>query len=244
MENQSRGQIPAPDFAALARALLRRGGPATLATLDPAGAPFASLVATSTSIDGAPILLLSTLSAHTRHLAADPRASLLVAPPAPRGDPLDAARLTISGRVAPQRAEAVRVRHLARNPKARLYAGFADFAFFRLEPESVHFNGGFGRAAPLKLPDVTGPPAPALERAEAAILAELSGAPERPAALAGAPATRGWKAVGIDAFGLDLLRGRAPARVDFGAPARIPADWLAGLAAAAARVDAPAQRGS
>ncbi|MBV1705286.1 MAG: pyridoxamine 5'-phosphate oxidase, partial [Hyphomicrobiales bacterium] len=162
---------------------------------------------------------------------ADPRAALLVAPPSPRGDPLDAARLTVSGRVVRDAAEATRIRHLARNPKARLYAGFGDFAFFRLEPAGVHFNGGFGRAAPLALADVTGPAAPALAAGEADILAELAADPSRLAALADAPGVKGWKAIGVDAFGLDLLRGRQPARVGFAAPATTPEAWAAALAA-------------
>ncbi len=56
-----------------AKRLLRSIRSAALATLTPDGDPFASLVAVATMPDGAPILLLSGLAAHTRHLAADGR---------------------------------------------------------------------------------------------------------------------------------------------------------------------------
>ena len=39
-----------------------------------------------------------------------------------------------------------RARFLARHPKARLYAGFGDFAMFRMAVEGAHLNGGFARA--------------------------------------------------------------------------------------------------
>ena len=48
----------------------------------------------------------------------------------------------------------VRRRFLARHPKSELYAGFADFSFWRLDVVSAHLNGGFARAADLKAADV------------------------------------------------------------------------------------------
>ena len=51
-------------------------------------------------------------------------------------------------RAAARHAEQARAerRYLNRHPKARLYAGFADFAFFRLAVERASLNGGFGKA--------------------------------------------------------------------------------------------------
>ena len=46
------------------------------------------------------------------------------------------------------------MRYLQRNPKAKLYADFADFAFFRLAIQTVHFNGGFGRSDALSPADI------------------------------------------------------------------------------------------
>jgi putative heme iron utilization protein len=83
------------DPPALARSLLRRARSGTLATLDAGtGAPFASLVSVATDSDGSPLFLVSTLAAHTGHLAHDPRASLLLAAGG-KGDPLAHPRLTV-----------------------------------------------------------------------------------------------------------------------------------------------------
>ena len=92
---------PAPDFDALslAKTLLRSVGSGALATLDAQGAPFSTLTTVATDTDGRPLLLLSQLAAHTRHLAADSRASLLLARIG-RGDPLAHPRLTLNGRVS------------------------------------------------------------------------------------------------------------------------------------------------
>jgi heme iron utilization protein len=49
---------------------------------------------------------------------------------------------------------AVRQRYLARLPSAAQYADFGDFAFWRLEIESGHFIGGFGRIQALMRADL------------------------------------------------------------------------------------------
>src|SRR5476651_1900776 len=85
------------DALAQAKELLRSIRAGALATLVPGQAyPFASLVNVATAPDGSPILLLSSLAAHTRHLASGPRLSLLLVQTGP-GDPLAHPRLTITG---------------------------------------------------------------------------------------------------------------------------------------------------
>src|SRR3954471_7883968 len=87
---------PGYDGLAEARRLLRGMRAGSLATLDASGAPFASLVNVATAFDGAPLLLMSALSAHTQFLDKDARASLLLAETG-KGDPLAHPRLTVSG---------------------------------------------------------------------------------------------------------------------------------------------------
>ena len=48
----------------------------------------------------------------------------------------------------------LRRRFLSRHPKSELYAGFADFAFWRMAVVSAHLNGGFARAADLTAAEV------------------------------------------------------------------------------------------
>lgn len=162
------------DFAPqeVARALLRSGRSATLATLDRnTGHPFASLVNVATDRDGSPVILVSRLATHTANLEQDGRASLLIAETG-KGDALAHPRLTVLGAfrlvTRDDAAEAnLRTRFLLRHPKSELYAGFPDFGFWRMEVASAHLNGGFARAADLAAADVLS------EYADAAELAEI-----------------------------------------------------------------------
>jgi putative heme iron utilization protein len=134
-----------------ARVLLRGARFAAIGVIDPeTGFPSVSRVLLGTDIDGAAVILVSNLSAHTGALLADPRASLLTGEPA-KGDPLAHPRLTLQclaesvERDSPAHAR-LRGRFLARHPKSQLYIDFPDFRFFRLVPERASLNGGFGRA--------------------------------------------------------------------------------------------------
>ena len=216
---------PGYDGLAEARRLLRTIRAGALATLSlQGGFPFASLVTVATDHDGAPILLMSGLSAHTRNLTADPRASILLSATG-KGDPLAHPRLTVTGRVrrsdpGPER-ERLRARFLARHPKAALYADFGDFAFWRLELESAHLNGGFAKAADYAGADMLTAisDAGALLAAEADALEHLNTDHADALALyahklAGEPTAR-WRATGLDPDGLDLAAGELTARLLF-----------------------------
>ena len=125
------------DSVGLARTLLRATRAGTLGTLDRnTGHPFASLVNVATDMDGSPVILTSRLSTHTANLEQDGRASILLAATG-KGDPLAHPRLTVLGafaRIEKESADEARVRRrfLARHPKSELYAGFGDFAFWRM----------------------------------------------------------------------------------------------------------------
>ncbi|MGA8170176.1 MAG: pyridoxamine 5'-phosphate oxidase family protein, partial [Methylocystis sp.] len=136
------GQDPDFDPAGLAKRLLRQIRAATLATLTPDGAPFATLTTIATDYDGSPVLLMSRLAAHTRNLERDPRLSLLLAQGG-SGDPMAHPRLTLLATAARTADPAPRARYLRRNPKAALYADFPDFSFWRADIVAVHLNGGF-----------------------------------------------------------------------------------------------------
>ena len=172
-----------------AKRLMRLARTGALATLEAEGAGLlTTLVGVASDFDGAPLFLMSTLSRHTRNLARDPRASLLLTGARDRGDPLNHPRVTLGGRVEPDPAGRAKSRYLQRNRKAALYAGFSDFGMFRLRIESVHFNGGFGRAAPLAPADVLASRAgeAALGEAEERLIAEVNAL--------GEPRSRGLRA--------------------------------------------------
>ncbi len=216
-------EAPASTFDAVivAKALLRSTRAGALATLDATtGFPFASLVTVATDVDGTPLLLMSSLSAHTANLEADPRASLLLAQGG-KGDPLAHPRLTVIGRAERSADPRIRARFLARHPKAKLYADFPDFSFWRLVMEGAHLNGGFARAAGLTALGLTTDLAGADElfAIEDSAIAHMNTDHRDALALyathlAGAPEAD-WRATGIDPEGLDLAAGDLTARVDF-----------------------------
>ncbi len=145
--------LPPPDDTARALVwrLLGQTGVATLAVLEAgSGHPLASRTSYACDDDGAPLILTSRLAAHTAALEHDARCSLLVGEPG-AGDPLAHPRITLIGRALRLSRDSAdgqraRARYLAALPKAALYADFPDFAFWRLEIERAHLNGGFGRA--------------------------------------------------------------------------------------------------
>lgn len=213
-----------PDAIRLAKTLVRTANFGALATLDPVtGFPLASRVAVATDSAGAPVILISDLSAHSKALAADRRCSLLLGEPG-KGDPVAHPRITIlceAQRLKRDEAETVLIkqRYLRRQPKANLYADFGDFAFVRLRPVGANLNAGFGKAFVL---DAEALMAPSFEptqtnQDEAMILSTINHDNAPLLASIGKrefPAERSlWQAVGVDAEGIDLVTGTASIRV-------------------------------
>jgi putative heme iron utilization protein len=213
-----------------AKRLLRTARTGALATMDE-GRPLTTLIGVASDWDGAPLFLMSELSRHTHNLAVDARASLLLTTEGGRGDPLNQPRITLNGIVRKREGDDGRERYARRNPKAKLYIGFADFSLRRLEIETVHFNGGFGRADKLTTADIlTAGEVSELAQVEAYLLDRVEAlGDEAIAKLAGGGTARPFKPVGIDADGLDLSRGGEAARVDFNAPAFDGEGWWAAL---------------
>lgn len=219
---------PVADFnaEAVARALLRTARAGALATIDRnTGHPFASLVNVATDVDASPLILVSRLATHTANLENDGRASLLLSSGG-RGDPLAHPRLTVLGTFGPVARDhrdepRLRRRFLARHPKSELYAGFADFTFWRLTVASGHLNAGFARAADLKPADLITDVSDAgdLIAAEEGALAHMN---QDHAEAIRLYATKllgaddgAWRLTGVDPDGLDLAHGDAALRLPF-----------------------------
>lgn len=119
-----------------------------------------------------------------------------------------------------------RARFLARHPSADFYAGFKDFAVYRVAVERAHLVAGFGRVRWLEAADLLLPPVPpALADHEGAIVRHMNddhadalhlyatvllGLPQ------GDGEGPGWTMTGVDPEGCDLRRGAAVARLPFG----------------------------
>jgi len=141
--------------AAIARELMGVGGPASLATLDDRGSPFASYVVIAPASDLAPLLLLSRLAVHTRNLERDPRASLLfVREPDPGSESMTAVRLTLIGRATKDADPGLLRHYVDRHPDAGRYAGFGDFSIYRFETNAGHLVAGFGRIVTLSAAEI------------------------------------------------------------------------------------------
>lgn len=214
-----------PDFdpGKLAKSLLRRSRQGALATLmTGSGDPYCSLVNLASHPDGSPILLISRLAVHTRNILADSRVSLMLDERV-AGDPLEGARIMLSGRAEEAAADKdlLQRRYLSAHPSAAGFVSFQDFSFFRIRPTGTHLVAGFGRIVDLKpeqfLTDLTG--AEDLLAAEEGAVEHMN-ADHRDAMnlyatkLLGA-AAGDWRCTGCDPEGLDMQDGQTTLRLDF-----------------------------
>jgi putative heme iron utilization protein len=138
------------DFYQEAASLLTGARTGTLATIS-GGGPHAALVTPAMGTDGAPVLLLSELSAHTRHLRANPACALLITGTPADENPQTAPRILLSGIAQRTDDPDAATRFLKTHSYANLYFGFGDFHFWRLIASDAHYVGGFAAAAPLEI---------------------------------------------------------------------------------------------
>lgn len=149
---------------ALARSLICNAKFASIAVLEPeTNYPLVSRIAVA-ALEGRahePYFLASDLSAHTKSLIADNRASILLGEPPQKGDPLAFARVSVIGTVEKITREHSgyverRAFWLSKHPKSELYIDFGDFNFYVLNIERVALNGGFGKAFEMLPEDLAG----------------------------------------------------------------------------------------
>ncbi len=195
-----------------ARRLLRAAREGCLAT-SAQGQPFASLVTPACMPDGSLLLLLSRLSEHTRHLAADPRCSVMVTGIAETANPQTTPRVTVTGVAEVVADPALKARYLAVHPYASLYADFGDFATWRIKPAGGLLVAGFGKAARVKEADLVpdADAAAAILAAEEGILLHCNR--DHSDALAAIAGSLGdWRMVTADVDGFDLASGERVVR--------------------------------
>ena len=229
----SGGPAAAPDLKSLgteARGLIRRALKAALATTgsaqEPAvaGWPANALVTVAAAGDGSPILLLSTLAHHTGNILADSRASLLIDATEGFANPQTGPRVSVTGRIARTDDPALARRFLARHPAAKMYAGFGDFAFYRMEIERLHYIGGLARARWIERADAVFDGAAEIAGAEEDILAHMNGDHGAAVSLYAQRLlklrAKRVELIAVDPEGFDLRSGRTVSRVDFPTPAK------------------------
>ena len=134
------------------KSLLESQQIAALATLHK-GDPAVSMVPYALLPGGRGFIVhVSRLATHTADMLAHPSVGLLVvAPPSSAASPQEIQRVSIQG-IAGQcpggslEHASARALYLARFPRSEEMFGFSDFSLFIVEPRSVRFVGGFGRA--------------------------------------------------------------------------------------------------
>jgi len=179
-DERAAAAVLAPTHAERCRTLVQHARSATLSTiaLDPPGVPYGSLVTVALDVQGRPLLLLSTLAEHTKNLLARSDASVLVTEPMGAHDqPLALGRVTILGpceAVPEGELAAARETFLAQQPSASYYVDFEDFGFYRLEPTSLRYVGGFGRMSWVDADDYRRAEADRLAGAAAGILSHMN----------------------------------------------------------------------
>lgn len=211
-----------------ARILLRGARFAAIGVIDPETSfPSVTRVLLGSDTDGAAVILVSGLSAHTKALSADTRASLLAGEPG-KGDPLAYPRLSVQCVAEPVERDGaaharLRARFLARHPKSSLYIDFPDFRFFRLVPRSASLNGGFGRAFHLSGNDfaIREPAGNLLENEQKTLLDLGERFPDLASRIATglhkAPAGK-WGFCGLDSSGIDIIYKDLLVRHEFSEP--------------------------
>lgn len=232
--------VPALSHAERSRTLVAQAQVGTLCTIagdhtGVAGTPYGSLVTVAFDGEGRPLLLLSSLAEHTQNLTARAEASLLVAEAlTPGADPLALGRATLLGRVARVdggEVAAARDTFLAAHPSASYYVDFKDFGFWRLEPVSVRYIGGFGRMSWVPGEDYRRASPDPLAPAAAGILAHMNqdhadALLAYARALAGVPEATKATMTAVDRYGFEMSveapDGPSAARLAFPAPLSTP----------------------
>lgn len=186
--------------------LLHEAPHACLAThsLEVSGYPFLSILPFVPDQHHCPLFLISRLAEHSKNLAADRRASALMAE-AGCSDVQAGARVTLIGEIETVSPSAeIADRYVRYQPSARRCLNLADFFFVRLRPRRLRFIEGFGRMGwtdGQMLADL-----PALALADEVVLTK--------AHRRSLPADSEF--LGIDRFGIDVRTAEARRRIRFG----------------------------
>jgi len=127
-------------------------GEAETGSRNATGYPFGSMIRYVVANDGAPLLMLSRIAEHSKHVAQQPNVSLLVSGEAEVGaDIQQVPRLTILGELQRLEADSEYVKENADKyfeqfPESKEYFAMLDFDFYRLDIHKQRYIGGFARA--------------------------------------------------------------------------------------------------
>lgn len=230
-EAQTEGAVDSLPRAARALLAGERTGVLSTISVHRAGYPYGSVTPYAPSRRGQPIILISTLAAHTKNLLVNPRASLFIGDRVAADDPQAGGRVSLLGlaaRVPDSEAADARARYLARQPQARGYFRTHDFQLWELAVEELRLIAGFGRISWLSGAVIRRAPEEDPLRAEAAgICAHMNqdhGDALATYCRAAGQDAAGARMVGVDAHGFDVETDGDRLRFDFPAEVATPGD--------------------
>lgn len=183
--------------------LLRASDAAAMAThsLAMSGYPYATAVAYAADEHHRPVMLLSHLAEHTQNILAENKASVLLSRPLGNGE---MQRVSLVGHVVPrQRPPLLAARYRRYHPEAERFLQLGDFHLYCLEPVKIRVVGGFAQAGWLDGGKLLDAPSISLED-EAKLLQDIS-----------TSLPQGLALLGVDAFGIDYVKGEARRRMRF-----------------------------
>lgn len=129
-----------------ARALYNAKDFGVLSTLSAklGGFPFGSVVPYCLDGEGMPVILISTIAQHTKNIKEDDRCSITILKDS--NDVQSNGRLGIIGHAEPLPAtqKDTEERYYRHFPNSRGYHGTHNFSFYRINPISIRYIGGFG----------------------------------------------------------------------------------------------------
>ena len=131
-------------------------------------------------------------------------------------NPQQGPRVSVVGHLKPENDTRLHRRFLAKHARAKLYAGFSDFQYYKLTVEKLHYVGGFARALWISKKNAVLPKSAWQDIAvsEESILGHMNSDHQQAIWLYGTKLLkkqgRHWSLIGLDPEGLDLMRADSP----------------------------------
>ncbi len=188
--------------------------------------PYSTFTMTAFDYDLSPIVLLSDLSEHTTNVKHQNLVSLMLCEERrlysffPQfendtfdyEDPMSRPRITLIGNLKKTENDNHKRRFLLRHPASKLYSGFSDMNFFKLDVIGAHLVGGFASVKWFSREDLIFKDAINYENYESSVISHMNESHQESidlyiSKLIKIPKSepkKNWKLIGIDPEGFDL----------------------------------------
>lgn len=128
------------------RDLIQNSKVGVLSTLYKGRTPYGSTAPYVLNDKGEPVFFLSDMAQHTKNIKWDENGSLTVYKE-DANDAFNSPRITVMGKLKKlthDERKQIQDQYLKKYPEAKAFIDFGDFNFYKLEPERIHYIGGFG----------------------------------------------------------------------------------------------------